>query len=125
MTIPARTPLYDFSSDKARDKARDTPMLPLQALTAAVLCSLSLQYPRPVASAYIPDLIAILSSYLLHLLTTTVPFGLLLVRVNRQHGRLLQLVQLGDCPTLRGPAITHAVTSRPGILVLPPSWRGC
>lgn len=72
--------MYDFSSDKARDKARDTPMLPLQALTAAVLCSLSLQYPRPVASAYIPDLIAILSSYLLHLLTKppTLPLTLAL-----------------------------------------------
>lgn len=80
MTIPARTPLYDFSSDKARDKARDTPMLPLQALTAAVLCSLSLQYPHPVASAYIPDLLALLSSYLLHLLTKppTLPLTLAL-----------------------------------------------
>jgi hypothetical protein len=39
----------------------------LQALTAAVLCSLSLQYPRPVRSAYIPDLITILSCLLLHL----------------------------------------------------------
>jgi ABC-type nickel/cobalt efflux system permease component RcnA len=42
-------------------------MEPIQALTAGVLCSLLLQYPRPTLSAYIPDLIAILSCLLLHL----------------------------------------------------------
>jgi hypothetical protein len=42
-------------------------MEPMQAFTAAVLCSLLLQYPRPAFSNYIPDLTAILSCLLLHL----------------------------------------------------------
>lgn len=42
-------------------------MEPLQALTAAVLCGLPLQYPRPVRSAYIRDFVAALSCLLLHL----------------------------------------------------------
>ena len=42
-------------------------MKPLQALTAVVLCSLPLQYPHSVRSAYISDLIAVLSCLLLSL----------------------------------------------------------
>jgi hypothetical protein len=63
VNIPAIT-LYQELSNNA---TRYASMEPLQAITAGVLCSLSLQYPRPVRSDYIRDLIAILTCLALHL----------------------------------------------------------